>query len=109
MGGLDYGLTDRSGSFNPDVAYLLQTSDGCNIFVRERGHAPNVFLLFETSSDKYAWLNAVVAYGKAARAATGIAVDVFKVSSPLSPLGFLCNSSVYCGHFDEEEAHSFTV
>lgn len=80
MGGLDWGLVDDSGSFNPDVAYLLQTSDGSDIFVRERGHSPNVFLLFETSSEKYAYLNTAVAYGRAARVATGLAVDVFRVS-----------------------------
>ncbi|CAN8099281.1 unnamed protein product [Discula destructiva] len=78
-GGLDYGLVDSYGSFNPDVVYLLQTFDGCNVLVRERGHAPNVFLLFETSCEKYAWLNTAVAHGKAAQVAGVIAVDVFKV------------------------------
>lgn len=63
---------------------VLQTHDGVNILVRETGRAPNVFQLFETSSNattnKYDYLNDVVAYGKAVQTATGIIVDVWKVS-----------------------------
>lgn len=81
LGGLDYGLTDADGNFNPDVVYLLQTSSGCDILVREKGHAPNVFMLFETACDDYDWMNGVVAYGKAARVAGGISMDVWKVSA----------------------------
>lgn len=51
------------------------------MLVRETGHAPNVFLLFETACDKYDWLNGVVAYGLAAQVTGGISVEVFKVSS----------------------------
>lgn len=80
VGGLDSGLVDADGYFNPDVVYLLQTSDACNILVREKGHAPNVFLLFETACDKYDWLNGVVAYGLAAQVTGGISVEVFEVS-----------------------------
>lgn len=50
------------------------------MLVRETGHAPNVFLLFETACDKYDWLNDVVAYGLAAQVTGGISVEVFKVS-----------------------------
>lgn len=50
------------------------------MLVRETGHAPNVFLLFETACGEYDWLNDVVAYGLAAQVAGGVAVDVFKVS-----------------------------
>lgn len=87
MGGLDYGLVDGDGYFNPDVVYLLQTSDACDILVREKGHAPNVGLLFETACDKYDWLNGVVAYGLAAPMAGGISVEVFKVSEAMLLLG----------------------
>lgn len=89
VGGLDYGLLDHAGEFNPDVVYLLKTSDGCDILVRERGHAPHVFLVFETAlgDPTYDWLNSVVAYGKAAHVAGGVAVDVFKVCVPGS---FFC-------------------
>lgn len=75
-------MTDAQGYFDPDVVYLLQTSDAspCDILVREKGHAPNVFLLFETSCDKYDYLNGVVAYGLAGQVTGGISVAVFSVS-----------------------------
>lgn len=63
-----------------------------------------MFLLFETSSDKYAWLNAAVAYGRAARAATGIALDVFRVSSsqgPSEPVDPLRRGRSRGGHADD--------
>lgn len=80
IGGVDFGLTDGQKYFDPDVVYLLQTSDACDILVREKGHAPNVFMLFETSCDQYDYLNGVVAYGLAAQVAGGISVEVFRVS-----------------------------
>lgn len=82
INGVDYGMTDAKGYFDPDVVYLLQTSDAspCDILVREKGHAPNVFLLFETACDKYEYLNGVVAYGLAAEVTGGISVEVFSVS-----------------------------
>lgn len=67
------------------MVYLLQTSSGCDILVREKGHAPNVFMLFETGCDDYDWMNGVVAYGKAAQVAGGISVDVWKVSGNTYP------------------------
>ncbi|KAJ4414722.1 hypothetical protein N0V82_007774 [Gnomoniopsis sp. IMI 355080] len=79
VGGLDYGLVDGDGYFNPDVVYLLQTSDACDILVHGTGHVPNVLVLFETACAKYDWLNGVVAYGLAAPVAGGISTQVFKV------------------------------
>lgn len=101
VGGLDSGLVDADGHFNPEVVYLLQTKDACDVLVRETGHAPNVFLLFETACDKYDWLNDVVAYGLAAQVAGGISVEVFEVSRRLVKSGlFQCgvanNSSFFC-------------
>lgn len=87
VGGLDSGLVDADGNFDPEVVYLLQTTDGCNVLVRETGHAPNVFLLFETACDKYDWLNDVVAYGLAAQVTGGISVEVFQVSSKYGESG----------------------
>ncbi|KAK0750085.1 hypothetical protein B0T18DRAFT_389567 [Schizothecium vesticola] len=61
-GGLDWGLTDTKGVFSPDAVYALQTTDNATIAVFERGFAPHVHVLFETASEKYAWLNKAVAY-----------------------------------------------
>lgn len=82
-GGGDAALVDANGSFNPDVVYVLQTHDGGNILVRERGHAPNLLLLFETGSDEYDWLNSVVAYGQGLQVpGGGVSLNVWQVSIP---------------------------
>lgn len=82
-GGADFGLIDGNGSFNPDVVYVLQTHDGGNILVREKGHAPNLLLLFETGSDEYDWLNSVVAYGQGLQVpGGGVSLNVWQVSIP---------------------------
>lgn len=84
-GGADFGLVDANGAFNPDVVYVLQTHDGGNILVREKGHAPNLFLLFETGSDKYDWLNSVVAYGQGLQVpGGGVSLNVWQVSIPFN-------------------------
>lgn len=74
---------DGDGHFNPEVVYLFQTSDGCDVLARGTGHVPNVFILFETACEKYDWLNNVVSYGLAAPVADGIKVEVFEVSDVL--------------------------
>lgn len=79
-GGADWGLVGSNGNFNPDVSYALETQDGDNIFVRQRGRAPNVFSLFDTGSEEYAWLNLVVAYGVATVSEDGVSVDLWQVS-----------------------------
>lgn len=81
-GGGDAALVDGNGSFNPDVVYVLQTHDGGNILVREKGHAPNLLLLFETGSDDYDWLNSVVAYGQGSQTQAGVSLNVWQVSIP---------------------------
>jgi hypothetical protein len=50
------------------------------VLVFEKGHAPNVHILFETSSDKYAWLNSAVAYATGGQTARGVSIDVWQVS-----------------------------
>lgn len=62
---------------------MLQTHDGGNILVREKGHAPNLLLLFETGSDEYDWLNSVVAYGQGLQTQGGVSLNVWQVSIPL--------------------------
>ncbi|AEO68336.1 uncharacterized protein THITE_2117814 [Thermothielavioides terrestris NRRL 8126] len=77
---MDWGLTSAGGIFSPDALYTLQTDDNATVLVFERGHAPDVQVLFETASDKYAWLNRAVAYASGAPTADGIALDVWQVS-----------------------------
>ncbi|ROW16612.1 hypothetical protein VPNG_01614 [Cytospora leucostoma] len=84
-GGADWGLVGSNGVFNPDVSYVLETQDGDNIFVRQRGRAPNVFSLFDTGSEEYAWLNLVVAYGVATVLEDGVSVDLWQtIKSPIT-------------------------
>ena len=78
--GLDWGLTDSKGIFNPDAVYALHTDDNSTIMVTEKGHAPHVHILFETSSDKYAWLNSIVGYATGAPFEGGVTLDVWQVS-----------------------------
>ncbi|KAF3765177.1 hypothetical protein M406DRAFT_70325, partial [Cryphonectria parasitica EP155] len=79
IGGLDIGMQDTNGEFNPNVVALLQTSDGCTILARETGHSPNVFLTFETACSAYNYLNYVVAYGYVARVDTEeVSVEVWQ-------------------------------
>jgi len=79
--GADWGLTDAKGNFSPDAMYVLQTADGANIFVRGQGRIPNEAVVFETGSDKYAWLNSVVAIAQAKRVGDGLSLDVFQVGT----------------------------
>ena len=50
------------------------------MLVFEKGHAPNVHVLFETASEKYAWLNSAVAYASGGPFEGGVALDVWQVS-----------------------------
>lgn len=77
--GLDWGLTDASGTFSPDAIYVLQTSDGANIMVTEKGHAPNVLIQFETGAEDYSWMNSIVGYATGAPTDTGVHLDVWQV------------------------------
>ncbi|KAK1773702.1 hypothetical protein QBC45DRAFT_455288 [Copromyces sp. CBS 386.78] len=74
------GLTDSKGIFSPDAVYALHTDDNSTIMVTEKGHAPHVHILFETSSDKYAWLNRIVGYATGGPFEGGVALDVWQVS-----------------------------
>jgi hypothetical protein len=86
--GLDWGLTDKQGVFSPDALYTLHTDDNATVLVFEKGHAPNVHVLFETASEEYAWLNSAVAYASGGPFEGGVALDVWQVSS-FSTLGIV--------------------
>jgi len=77
--GLDWGLTDSKGVFSPDAIYVLKTNDNATIMVTEKGFAPHVHVLFETGSEKYAWLNNIVAYASGGPIDGGVALDVWQV------------------------------
>ncbi len=83
--GVDWGLTDSKGVFSPDALYTLHTDDNATVLVFEKGHAPNVQILFETASEKYAWLNSAVGYASGGPNDVGIGLDVWQVS-----LGLVC-------------------
>jgi len=57
--------------------FVLQTTDGANILVREVGHAPFEAASFDTSSEKYAWLNTAVGVAKSTGIDGGVIQDVF--------------------------------
>ncbi|KAE8374207.1 hypothetical protein BDV26DRAFT_296206 [Aspergillus bertholletiae] len=67
--GADWGLTDpQSNVFSADTRYNLRTHDGANIFIRTSGpKSPSgqlhLRLIFETGSEKYYWLNNILAIG----------------------------------------------
>jgi hypothetical protein len=78
-------LTDSKGVFSPDALYTLHTDDNATVLVFEKGHAPNVHVLFETASEKYAWLNSAVAYAGGGPNEVGIGLDVWQVSFRYGP------------------------
>ncbi|KAF3767170.1 hypothetical protein M406DRAFT_69331 [Cryphonectria parasitica EP155] len=86
LGGLDDGLIDTDGTFDPNSAFLLQTWDGCQILCTATGHEPNVIATFDTACPAYDWLNKVVAYGSLVKTGTGIQADVWQSQSEESNL-----------------------
>ena len=99
--GGDWLLTRADGSFQQDVRMTLETDDGALILMTYRGvrHAsPEVSAkiargeavgrseyylrtspFFETGSDRYAWLNRIVAVGVGERMPNGAKYAVFEV------------------------------
>ena len=100
-GGSDWILVRPDGAMQLDVRLTLKTDDGAMIGMRYSGyvHGPadvfgrlmrgetvdpaayyfRIAPFFETSSDKYDWLNRVVAVGIGQRQADGPAYDVYEV------------------------------
>lgn len=99
--GSDLLLGRLDGSFQQDVRLLLLTEDGAMILMTYRGVRrasaevsqrlasgeivdPSDYYLrttpyFETSSDKYAWLNGIVAVALGARRVDGVEYDVHEI------------------------------
>lgn len=100
-GGADWIIARPDGSTTLDVRIVLQTDDGATIGMTYRGlrHGPaevmhkvnkgefvdpslyyfRTAVLFETASDKYAWLNGIIAIGTGSRPPEGPVYDVFEV------------------------------
>jgi hypothetical protein len=68
--GGDWAMPGPGGAMLLDVRQVLQTDDGAIVYVSYRGRADRsrgtytVAPTFETSDERYAWLNAVQAVGK---------------------------------------------
>jgi len=59
---------------------VLELADGAGtVLVTGKGRVPHETVLFETGSEKFAWLNKVVAVGRAQQAGGGLTIDVFQV------------------------------
>ena len=100
-GGGDWLLLRKDGVLNLDVRLTLETDDGATIYMTYRGyrHGPEEVIerlnrgedvdpseyyfrtapMFETASEKYAWLNSVVCVGTGRRTPQGPVYDVFQV------------------------------
>lgn len=100
-GGGDWVLVRRDGVSQLDVRITLRSEDGSLIFVNYRGVSDitpdirariakgedvpsshyyfRITPVFETASDKLAWLNRLVAIGIGKRTATGVTYDIFAV------------------------------
>lgn len=101
VGGGDWMLVRPDGVAQIDVRVTLQTDDGELIFMRYGGfaHGPKEVMeqlgrgeavdpaayylrvtpLFETASQKYAWLNRIVAIGTGQRLPDSVVYDVYEI------------------------------
>ncbi|KAL2203686.1 hypothetical protein CC79DRAFT_1371725 [Sarocladium strictum] len=85
--GADWGVTDTKGVFFPDTRYNLRTDDGADIYIQTSGPSQSdgtIHLrgVFETGSEKYDWLNYVVAVGVLKAGAGTVSIDMWALTSP---------------------------
>ncbi len=100
-GGNDLRLTRFDGAFHPDVRALLRTDDGHHVQMIyegirsgpeevwdriERGEDVDpseyyfrIVARFETGSEKYGWLNRILAFGSGVRLQGGPVYDIYQV------------------------------
>lgn len=101
-GGGDWLLVRADGAYELDIRGTLRTDDGHLIYAHYRGiiYAPPAIMqrlrhgdrdldpseyyfrttpVFETGSDKYAWLNVIVAVGIGRRTSTGVAYKMYAI------------------------------
>ena len=100
-GGADWQVIRADGVADLDARYTLETEDGALIYVRNRGYRhgppevlqtlaaglpvdPTLYYMrttpwFETSAERYKWLNRVVCVGTGERRADSVKLDFFEV------------------------------
>lgn len=99
--GSDLLVIRGDGSFQQDVRLLLETNDGAHILMTYRGvrraspevdarlsrgevvNASEYYLrttpYFETSADKYSWINSIVAVAQGARIFGGVRYEIHEI------------------------------
>lgn len=87
--GADWMLSNASGIATLDVRVLIETDDGALVYMTYGGRADwsegpgtkPIYIAprFETTDERYAWLNSVQAVGKGALTAGGVSYEVFEV------------------------------
>ena len=93
--GADWVLADSFGTVHADARYNLVTDDGDNIFIQTNGPGQtpdglavklgHLRMTFETGSQKYYWLNNIIAVGilRPGNAAFSyVIIDSFYVDGP---------------------------
>ena len=100
-GGADWQVIRRDGVACLDARYTLQTGDGALIYVNNKGyrHGPAAVIerlargeevdpalyymratpWFETSAERYAWLNRIICVASGARRAASVELDFLEV------------------------------
>ena len=100
-GGADWQIVTADGVSHLEARYTIRTPDGALILVHNRGvrHAPAGILekiaagivvdpskyyfrstpVFETSDERYAWLNRIIAVCSGARTADAVLLDYYEV------------------------------
>jgi hypothetical protein len=90
-GGADYQIITPDGTSYLDARYVIRTDDGALILVRNHGIRHGVIAddpsqyyfrstpRFESSDDRYAWLNKTVVICSGARTPESVILDFFAV------------------------------
>jgi hypothetical protein len=83
--GADWAMPGPDGAMLLDVRQVIQTDDGAVVYVTYHGRADRsrgtytIAPTFETSDERYTWLNAVQAIGKGHLVDGSIVYDIFEV------------------------------
>lgn len=84
-GGGDWYLVRPDGVGEVDVRATIQTDDGALIYTHYKGviDSKNGYFRttprYETTSEKYAWLNSIVAVGVGSSIEKGVRYDIFRI------------------------------